>query len=431
MSDRQTILVVGSGGREHAIAWKLAQSPSIKKIYCAPGNAGIAKNAECIDISAENIDALAELAEKQAIDLTIVGPEIPLSKGIVDEFQKRELRIFGPNKNSAQIEGSKIFAKELMRKYKIPTAECAIFDDAGNAKEYAAQQEMPVVVKADGLAAGKGVIICNNAQEAADAIDKIMVEKAFGASGSRTIIEECLKGEEASILAFSDGKNVIPMAPSQDHKRIYDNDLGPNTGGMGAYAPAPIISPDLQNEIMETILQPTIDAMRSEGTEYKGILYAGIMLCNNAPKVLEFNARFGDPETQAVLPLMQSDLLDAINACIDGNLHNAEIKFSSGAACCVVLASGGYPESYEKGEIIHGLEEANKLQNSAVFHAGTKFNDKKEITTNGGRVLGVTGFGANIKSAIDSAYNTVSKISFEGMHFRKDIGRRALDRLGK
>ncbi len=429
MSAEQSVLVVGSGAREHAIVWKLAQSPGIKKIYCAPGNAGIAKNAECVDIAAENIDALAEFAKKEAIGLTIVGPEIPLSKGIVDEFQKRELRIFGPDKNSAQIEGSKIFAKGLMQKHKIPTADFAIFDDAEGAKEYAAQQEMPVVIKADGLAAGKGVIICNNAQEAADGIDKIMVERAFGDSGNKIIIEECLRGEEASILAFSDGKNVIPMVPSQDHKRIYDNDKGPNTGGMGAYAPAPIITENLQEEIMRTVLQPTIDAMRSEGTEYKGILYAGIMLCNNAPKVLEFNARFGDPETQAVLPLMQSDLLDAINACIDGQLHNAEIKFSDGAACCVVIASGGYPENYEKGKIIYGLEDADKLQSSAVFHAGTKFNGKKETITNGGRVLGVTGFGAGIKNAIDNAYSAVSKISFEGMQFRKDIGKRALERL--
>jgi len=420
------ILVVGSGGREHAIVWKLAQSPSIKKIYCAPGNAGIAKNADCIDISAENIDALAEFASKNAIDLTVVGPEIPLSKGIVDEFSKRQLRIFGPTKSAAQIEGSKIFAKELMQKYGIPTAECAIFDNAEDAKEYAAQQEMRVVVKADGLAAGKGGIICNNAQEASNAIDKIMVEKAFGASGSRIIIEECLKGEEASILAFSDGKNIVPMAPSQDHKRAYDNDLGPNTGGMGAYAPAPLITQELQDEIVETILQPTIDAMRSEGIEYKGILYAGIMLCNSKPKVLEFNARFGDPETQAVLPLMQSDLLHAIDACIDGDLRNAEIKFSDGAACCVVIASGGYPEAHEKGKIIYGLEAAQKIPDAAVFHAGTKFNAENETITNGGRVLGVTGFGSGIKNAIDSAYSAVSKISFEGMHFRKDIGYKAL-----
>ena len=426
MNAKQSILVVGSGGREHAIAWKLAQSSNIKKIYCAPGNAGIAKNAECIDINAENIDALAEFASKNAIDLTVVGPEIPLSRGIVDEFSKRQMRIFGPEKAAAQIEGSKIFAKELMRKYKIPTAECAIFDDEGDAKEYAAQQEMPVVVKADGLAAGKGVIICNNAQEASNAIDKIMVERAFGDSGNKIIIEEFLQGEEASILAFSDGKNIAPMVPGQDHKRAYDNDLGPNTGGMGAYAPAPIITQELQDEIAETILQPTINAMRSEGIEYKGILYAGIMLCNSKPKVLEFNARFGDPETQAVLPLMQSDLLRAIDACIDGNLRNAEIKFSSGAACCVVLASGGYPEAYEKGKVISGLEVAAKVPDAAVFHAGTKFNAENETITNGGRVLGVTGFGSGIKNAIDSAYFAVSKISFEKMHFRKDIGYKAL-----
>ncbi|MBI2529636.1 MAG: phosphoribosylamine--glycine ligase [Candidatus Diapherotrites archaeon] len=429
MSAKQSILVVGSGAREHAIAWKLAQCTSIKKIYCAQGNAGISQQAECIDISAENIDALAEFAEREAIDLTVVGPEIPLSKGIVNHFRKQNLRIFGPEKAAAQIEGSKIFAKGLMQKYKIPTAECAVFDDAEDAKEYAAQQEMPIVVKADGLAAGKGVIICNNAQEAENAIDKIMVEKAFGDSGNKIIIEEFLQGEEASILAFSDGKNIIPMVPSQDHKRVYDNDLGANTGGMGAYAPAPIITQELQDEIAETILQPTIDAMRSEGTEYRGILYAGIMLCNNRPKVLEFNARFGDPETQAVLPLMRSDLLDAIDACIDGNLHSAGIKFSEGAACCVVLASGGYPEAYEKGKVISGLEAAQKIPDAAVFHAGTKFNEQNETITNGGRVLGVTGFGAGIKSAIDNAYAAVSKISFEKMHFRRDIGYRALQRL--
>lgn len=422
------VLIVGKGGREHTLVWKIAQSSLVEKIYCAPGNAGIAMQAECISIGSEEIGELADFAEKEKIDLTVVGPEGPLVNGIGDEFEKRGLRIFAPSKEAAIIEGSKVFAKELMKKYKIPTADFRVFDNAEEAIEYANELDGKCAVKADGLAAGKGVIVCNSKQEAEAAVRMIVVEKAFGDAGNRVIIEELLVGEEASILAFSDGESIKPMVSSQDHKRVFDDDKGPNTGGMGAYSPAPVITKEMEERVMQEIMQPTIDAMRKEGRTYKGILYAGLMIKNNELKVLEFNARFGDPETQVVLPRLESDLVPILNSCIDGTLQEQRIEWTNKAATCVVLASGGYPGLYEKGIEIKGLDAAAKMEEAIVFHAGTKLQDGK-IVTDGGRVLGVTALGETIKDSVDNAYKAVSLINFEKMHYRKDIGKKALDRL--
>lgn len=421
------VLVIGSGGREHTLTWKIAQSEKVKKIYCAPGNAGTVQLGENVPIPATDIPALADFAEKEAIDLTVVGPEDPLVKGISTKFKKRNLKIFGPSAEAAEIEGSKAFAKNLMNKYKIPTAKFEIFDSADNAIDYAKSLNSPLVVKADGLAAGKGVLMCKTPQCAEDALNKVMIDRKFGESGSKVVVEEWLQGEEASILAFADGKDYVPMVSSQDHKRALDGDKGLNTGGMGAYSPAPIITVEMQQEINEKILEPTVKAMRGEERNFSGILYAGLMITKEGPKVIEFNARFGDPETQVILPRLESDLVEIFEHCIDGTLLNADINWTKKAATCVVMAAGGYPELYSKGNPINGLEEAANVQDAVVFHAGTSLQDGK-VVTSGGRVLGVTGLGHSVKESIDRAYEAVSKIHFENAHYRKDIGSRALNR---
>src|SRR3989338_2226329 len=420
------ILVVGSGGREHALAWKIAQSKLAYKIFCAPGNGGIAQQAECLGIEAGDIPRLLEFARKEKIDLTVVGPEGPLAAGIVDEFQKAGLRIFGPRKKAAQLEASKVFAKELIAKYKVPTADFKIFEDAGEAKKYLALKGAPCVVKADGLAAGKGVAVAKTAAEAEQAVSLMMEEKAFGAAGNKVIIEECLEGQEASILVITDSREVIALASAQDHKRIFDNDFGPNTGGMGAYSPAPVVTAELFKEILQKIVYRTIDGLANEGIEYRGVLYAGVMLTKDGPKTLEFNVRFGDPETQAILPRLNSDLLEIMLAASAGKLSRLRaLEWDTRACACVVLASAGYPGEYEKGKEISGLEEAAQMKDTVVFHAGTKKSGEKFLT-NGGRVLGITGLGATIKDAVTHTYKAVEKINFEGMHYRQDIGMRAI-----
>ena len=420
------ILVIGSGGREHALVWKIAQSKLLTKLFCAPGNGGISQQAECIDIKADDIEGLLEFTRKEKIDLTVVGPEAPLASGIVDEFKNYKLRIFGPEKKGALLESSKVFSKELMAKYKVPTADFEVFEDALAAKKYAQKIGAPCVIKADGLAQGKGVVVAKTVAEAEEAIASIMEKRIFGQAGNKVIVEECLEGQEASILVFTDSREVISLASSQDHKRIFDNDEGPNTGGMGAYSPAPVVTPHIFKEIMDKIVYRTIDGLVSEGIDYRGILYAGVMLTKNGPKTLEFNVRSGDPETQAILPRLKSDLVEIMLAASEQKLSRIRtLEWDSRACVCVVCASKGYPGDYEKGQEISGLEEAGKISDALVFHAGTKKAGNK-ILTNGGRVLGVTGLGETIKQAIDKTYQAVSKIHFEGMHFRRDIGRKAL-----
>lgn len=422
------VLVIGSGGREHTIVWKLKQSPQIKKIYCAPGNAGIGEIAELVNLKPEDITGLKKFVKAKKIDLTIVGPENPLVAGIVDEFQKENLRIFGPVKGAAQLEGSKLFAKKIMKKYKIPTAGYEIFTDPQKALEHVYMSKFPLVIKADGLAAGKGVTVARSLVEARRAIKAALEEKTFGEAGNKIIIEEFMEGEEASILAFCDGKNFISMVSAQDHKTIFDNDQGPNTGGMGTYSPAPLITAILNKEIEEKVFQPMLAGMAAEGLPYVGILYAGLMITKEGPKVVEFNCRFGDPETQVVLPRLNNDLITVINACIDGKLGEIKLEWNSKPAVCVVLAAEGYPGNYKKGQVIGGLKEAAELTDTFVFHAGTSLQDK-DIVTSGGRVLGVTALGDNLRSAIKNAYTAVNKIKFEGMHYRKDIGQKALKYL--
>ena len=422
------VLVIGSGGREHTLVWKIAQSPKVSKIYCAPGNAGISQQAECVPIKAENIPELIRFAQEKEIDLTVVGPEAPLTKGIVDEFEKRNLRVFGPSKNASQLEGSKVFAKEIMLEAGVPTGKCEIFEDSDRAVEHIKSQPVPIVVKADGLATGKGVIVAKTKEEALEAVELIMVKRAFGKAGNRIMIEECLVGEEASILAFCDGESFIPMVSSQDHKAIYDGDNGPNTGGMGAYSPAPIINEDMMKIISSQVFQPVINKMKQKGIPYKGVLYAGLMITESGLKVLEFNARFGDPETQVILPRLKTDLIDIIESCIDGKLNETNIEWKKEAAVCVVIASGGYPGAYKKGEAITGIKQAEELQDVIVFHAGTALAGG-DIVTSGGRVLDVTALGANIEQVIDKAYEAVEKIHFNKMHFRKDIADKALKYL--
>jgi phosphoribosylamine--glycine ligase len=417
------VMVVGGGGREHTLVWKIKQSPLVKEIYCAPGNAGIERIAVCVSIPAEDIDALAEFALNEEIDLTVVGPEAPLTMGIVDEFEKRGLKVFGPSKKAAEIEGSKVFAKELMERYGIPTAHYRVFDDPIEAGEYIKDKGAPVVVKADGLAAGKGVIVALTEDEALEGVKRIMKDREFGRAGDRIVVEEYLEGPEVSILAFTDGNTVIPMVSAQDHKRVYDNDRGPNTGGMGAFAPSPVYTPDIALVVEKEILKKTIDAMKRENRPYKGVLYAGLMITSKGPKVLEFNCRFGDPETQAVLPLLESDLVPVMQAVIDSRLDEAEIRWKDKKAVCVIMASGGYPRKYEKGFKISGIEEAEKIEGITVFHAGTA-KEGDSIVTAGGRVLGVTALGDNLDSAARLAYKGVEKISFKGAHYRKDIGRK-------
>ncbi|OGW22385.1 MAG: phosphoribosylamine--glycine ligase [Nitrospirae bacterium GWB2_47_37] len=421
------VLVVGSGGREHAIVWKLSQSRLVDKIYCTPGNAGISGMAECIDVDSADFSALVDFVRYEWVDLTIVGPEDPLSRGIVDAFEKEGRRILGPSKAAAQLESSKVFSKEFMKRHRIPTAEYKVFSSYIHAEDHVRMKGAPIVIKADGLAAGKGVIVASTVDEAIDALRLIMKDKAFGDAGSRAIVEECLKGEEASFMVFTDGKTIVPMVSSQDHKRVFDEDKGPNTGGMGAYSPAPVITRELESVVMETIMRPTIDGLKSEGIKYKGILYAGLMIDNGKPSVLEFNCRLGDPETQPILARLDTDLMDISMAIADEKLSDIEIQWKKDASVCVVLASGGYPGKYEKGKIISGLDNAGKMDDVVVFHAGTAFNNN-EIVTNGGRVLGVTALGGDIKAAKEKAYEAINKIHFDGMHYRKDIADRALNR---
>jgi len=420
------ILVVGSGGREHALVWKIAQSKLVEKIFCAPGNGGITQIAECVDIKAEDISGLLKFAQKEKIDLTVVGPEVALSLGIVDELQKAGLKIFGPNKKAANLEASKVFSKELMEKYNVPTAKFKVFDNPDSAKKYIEKFSAPCVIKADGLAAGKGVIVAKTLDEVKNAINLMMHDKIFGEAGKRIIVEECLEGQEASILVITDSKEVITLASAQDHKRVFDNDQGPNTGGMGAYSPAPIVTTELLKEIMEKIIYRTIDGLVKEGIDYRGVLYAGVMLTKDGPKTLEFNVRFGDPETEAILPRLKSDLVEVMLAASEGKLSRVRtLEWDNRACVCVVCASGGYPGNYTKDKEISGLDEAAKLKDIVVFHAGTKKVGNK-IKTCGGRVLAVTGLGTTIKDAINKTYSAVEKINFEGMHYRKDIGKKAL-----
>jgi len=426
------VLVVGQGGREHALVWKIAKSPMVEKVFAAPGNAGIAEEpkTECVDIPANDLEALRDFALKEKIDLTVVGPEEPLVKGIVDIFEEAGLTIFGPKKNAAILEGSKAFAKNFMKEMGIPTAEFEVFDDPDSAKAYIKQKGAPIVVKADGLAAGKGSIVCKTVEEALDAVDKIMVERIFGDAGNKVVVEEFMRGEEASFIVITDGENIVPLASSQDHKPVYDNDEGPNTGGMGAYSPAPVVTEKIYEKTMNEIVIPTIKGMKERGVPFKGILYVGLMIIDDEqPKVLEYNVRFGDPEAQPILMRMKSDIVDALMASIEGRLNECEIEYTPEAAVCVVMASGGYPGKYEKGKVIHGLEEVAKMEKVKVFHAGTKKVDGRFVT-NGGRVLGVTALGADIKEAIERAYSAVSKITWENVHYRKDIGAKALRRLG-
>ena len=422
------VLVVGQGAREHAISWKISQSDKVDKLYCAPGNGGISDIAECVDIKADDVDGLIEFVKTNNIDLTVVGPEVPLVLGIVDSFNKEGLRIFGPNKDSAALEGSKIFSKRAMKRFNVPTADFEAFDDSEKAKDYIKSKGTPLVIKADGLCAGKGVIVAETIDEALKAIDQIMISKDFGAAGEKVIIEDCLVGEEASIIIVSDGKDFIQFPSSQDHKRALDNDQGPNTGGMGAYSPAPVMTKELSRQVEKEIIRPIIDGFYKEGTPYKGVLYIGLMIVDNKPYILEFNVRFGDPETQVILPKLKSDLIDIVEASIDGNISNIAPEWDVRAAVCVVSASGGYPGNYQKGLEIEGLEIASKLEDVLVFHAGTKKADSKYLTS-GGRVLGVTAMAENIKFAIDKSYKAISLINFDKMHYRKDIGYRAIERI--
>ncbi|MFA5087743.1 MAG: phosphoribosylamine--glycine ligase [Candidatus Omnitrophota bacterium] len=424
------ILVIGSGGREHSLAWKIKQNPKVKKLYCAPGNGGMAPIAECVDIQAAAIEDLIKFAKAKEVDLTVVGPEAPLVDGIVDAFRRAGLKIFGPSQAAARLEGSKIFAKEFMQRYNIPTANFETFSEIEKAKRFLKAARFPLVVKAEGLAAGKGVVICQNKAEGLEAIDQMMEKKIFAEAGRRVVIEECLAGEEASILAVSDGENACVLESSQDHKRIFDEDKGPNTGGMGAYSPTPVITDEIIDEVIARVIEPTIRGMNEDGNPFKGILYAGLMITAQGPKVLEYNVRFGDPETQAILPRLKTDLVDVMMASCEGNLGEVELKWDKRPCVCVVMSSGGYPGKYATGYEISGLPEAEKVANTVVFHSGTK-REGDRVLTAGGRVLGVTSLGADIKKAVQNAYQAVEKIKFEHCFFRRDIGAKALDAMGR
>ena len=416
------VLIVGSGGREHAIAWAVAKSDKVDKIYCAPGNAGIAEYAECVNIAAMEFDKLTAFAKEQAIDLTIIGMDDPLVGGIVDAFEAEGLRVFGPRKNAAIIEGSKAFSKDLMKKYHIPTAAYENFDSKDAALEYLEKAKMPIVLKADGLALGKGVLICNTLEEAKDGVKTIMEDKKFGDAGNTMVIEEFMTGREVSVLAYCDGKTVKCMTSAQDHKRAQDGDQGLNTGGMGTFSPSPFYTKEVEEFCEKYIYQPTIDAMAAEGRPFTGILFTGLMLTEDGPKVLEYNARFGDPEAQVVLPRMKNDIIEVMEACIDGRLDEIDLQFEDNAAVCVVLASEGYPVSYEKGFVIGGLENFKDKDGYYCFHAGTKF-DGDQIVTNGGRVLGITAKGSDLKEARKNAYAATEWISFSNKYMRHDIGK--------
>ncbi|NQT92384.1 MAG: phosphoribosylamine--glycine ligase [Lentisphaerae bacterium] len=421
------ILVVGGGGREHALTWKLAHDRDKPDIFCAPGNAGTARLATNLDIGAEDVDGLVEWARKNGPDLTVVGPEAPLCAGLTDALVERGLRVFGPSREAAQLEGSKLFAKDVMTAAGVPTAESRRFTEPDAAKSYIRERGDPIVVKADGLAAGKGVFVCTRLDEAEDAVDKIMSERLFGVAGDSVLVEDCLEGEEASILALVDGERVVMLAPSQDHKRVSDGDRGPNTGGMGAYSPAPVVTPERCELIREQVFDPTLAELRSRGIVYRGVLYAGLMMTETGPSVLEFNCRFGDPETQVVLPRIAGDLAPALAACADGCLEETMVSWRPEACVCVVMASGGYPGSYEKEKPIEGIGDADALDDVIVFHAGTRMDGDRTVTA-GGRVLGVTALGSDVKTAAARAYEAAGLIRFDGAHCRSDIAARAFNR---
>ncbi len=419
------VLVIGSGGREHAIVWKLKQSKKVKQIYCAPGNGGMSRAIKCVNIKAGSIKALADFASRNKIGMTVVGPEQPLAKGIVDEFQRRKLRVFGPEKRAAALESSKVFAKEFMQKYHIPTAPFKVFDNITDAIAFCKVIEYPAVIKVDGLAAGKGVIVVDDFKAAGETIESIFDGKLFGEAGSRIIVESFLRGQEVSVMAITDGKTIIPMLPSQDHKQAFEGDKGPNTGGMGAYCPAAILTDDLAQQVKQYVLSPTIAGLRQENINYRGVLYAGLMLTEQGPKVLEFNCRFGDPETQVVLPMLKSDLLEIMQAVVDRRLDKLKkFDWHKGAAACVIMASKGYPGSYTSGHRIKGLQHL-KNEGGYVFHAGTK-REHNHLVTSGGRVLGVMGRDSSLKGALNKAYRVVDQINFEGATYRRDIGFRVL-----
>ncbi len=417
------VLIVGGGGREHAIAWKVAQSRKVDKLYCAPGNAGIAQVAECVDIGGMDFEKLTAFAREQDIDLTIIGPDDPLAAGAADAFEAAGLRVFGPVKSAAILEASKAFSKDLMKKYHIPTAAYETFDSPEKALAYVETADMPIVLKADGLALGKGVLICKTREEAREGVKSLMMDKQFGSAGDRIVVEEFMTGREVSVLSFVDGKTIKVMTSAQDHKRAKDGDQGLNTGGMGTFSPSPFYTDQIHQFCAQHIFQPTVDAMRAEGRAFKGIIFFGLMLTEKGPKVLEYNARFGDPETQVVLPRMKNDIVDVFEACIDGTLDQIELEFEDNAAVCVVLASDGYPEHYEKGLPISGLEAFQDKEGYYVFHAGSKFDEKGRIVTNGGRVLGVTAVGEDLKKARANAYEATEWIHFDNKYMRHDIGR--------
>lgn len=422
------IFVIGSGGREHTLVWKIAQSSRVQKIFCAPGNGGMTELAECVDIAADNISALVDFAKDQAVDLTVVGPEAPLVSGIVDAFDREGLRVFGPDQAAARLEGSKVFAKEFMHRNGIPTAAFMSFDSVEDARGFLKSTRYPLVVKADGLAAGKGVFICHVEDEAFKALEEI--QEHMSGAADKILIEECLQGEEVSILAISDGEKFVILESSQDHKRIFDDDLGPNTGGMGAYSPAPVIDDVLMAKVESQVIAPTIRGMSREGYPFKGVLYAGLMMTDEGPMVLEYNVRFGDPEAQAVLPRMKTDLVDVMIAACEGRIGDVQVSWDQQACVCVVMTSGGYPGSYEKGKVIQGLQEVRELPDTVVFHAGTRM-DNGRVVTAGGRVLGVTALGQGIEDAIRKAYAAVDRICFDRCFFRRDIGAKALKRLSR
>ncbi|MDA8174553.1 MAG: phosphoribosylamine--glycine ligase [Nitrospiraceae bacterium] len=419
------VLVIGGGGREHAIVWKLAHSKRVDKIFCCPGNAGIAEHAECIDLPVNDFGALLDFVRYEWIDLTIVGPEEPLARGIADAFRKQGRNIFGPGADAARLEASKSFSKDFMRRYGIPTAEYKVFNSYVHAEDYVRLKGGPIVIKADGLAAGKGVVVAKTPEEAGTALRHMMKDRAFGDAGEKVVVEECLQGEEASFMAFTDGKTIVPLASSQDHKRVFDNDEGPNTGGMGAYSPAPVLTQELQDLTMEKVMKPFLNGIKAEQMDYRGVIYAGLMIKDGGLKVLEFNVRLGDPETQAVLPRLDTDFFEIALAVSEGRLSEMLVNWKPGASVAVVAASGGYPGKYDKGKPISGLEKAAKMDDVVVFHSGTAFEDSKTVTA-GGRVLAVTALGPDIESARDQAYKAITGIKFDGMHYRKDIAAKAL-----
>jgi phosphoribosylamine--glycine ligase len=420
-----SVLVVGGGGREHALAWKISRSPLVSKLYAAPGNPGIAKHAECVPLAAEDVQGLRDFAVSKRVDLVVVGPEAPLVAGLSDLLAKEGLLVCGPDRMGAQLEGSKVFMKTILRKYGIPTADFRVFDDYDEAEQHVLTRRLPVVIKADGLAAGKGVVVAQTYEEAVSFLREVMERRVFGAAGDRVVVEDCLAGEEASYIVFTDGHKVVPLPSSQDHKRVGDNDQGPNTGGMGAYSPAPVVTPKVEERVVREIFEPLLAGLRAEGIVYRGILYAGLMIDNGAPKVLEFNVRFGDPEAQPLFLRLSSDLVPLLLQCARGEITDARMEIDPRPAVCVVMASGGYPGKYSKGHPIEGIEDAERLEGVVVFHAGTALAGGM-LVNSGGRVLGVTAIGDTLKGAIDRAYLAVDRINWEGVYFRSDIGKKAL-----